>query len=105
MVCMAMPRRRITGGALFVVAVVLCVAGLALTFYASLGLPHNEHHSFSAARGWLQFALAAAVPAFAAVGAACAWRAAADRQPARAAVAALLAALLAFGGWILAFFG
>jgi cation transport ATPase len=105
MVGMAMPGRRMTSGTLFVVAVLLCVAGLVLTLYASLGLPHNEHHSFSAARGWLQFALAAAVLAFAALGAACAWRAAARRQSPRLAGTALLAAVLAFCGWILAFFG
>lgn len=105
MVYMVMPRRQMTSGALFVVAVLLCAAGLLLTLYASLGLPHNEHHSFSAARGWLQFALAGAVPAFAALGAAWAWRAAARRQSPRPAGAALLAALLAFGAWMLTFFG
>jgi hypothetical protein len=106
MAFMAVAQRRTTSGATFMVVVLLCLAGLVLTLYASLGLPQNRHHhSFSAARGWLQFGLAAAVPALAALGAARAWQAARRQDSSRSAITALLAALLAFGGWLLAFFG
>ena len=98
------PARPVSGSVVVILCVLIAVFGVALAFYAMLGLPHNEHSGMDASRGWAQFLLAGAVPVSAVAGIVGGAKLHSNGDGAALALSGLAAALLCFGGWVLVFF-
>ena len=96
--------RPVSGSVLVLVCLLIAILGVALAFYAMLGLPSNEHSGMDAARGWVQFLFAAAVPLSATAGVVGGAKLYSGEAGAGLALAGLATALLCVGGWVLVFF-